>query len=146
MHAVRKHILDILKEREGATVAELADALEMAAVSVRHHLDILQGDNLIKVARVERKGSVGRPQQIYVLTEEAAEIVESVFNTIKDTLERGEKIKISGFGNFVVRDKKARIGRNPQTGEEITIAARRVLNFKPSQVLKNVLNGQPPPA
>ena len=80
---------------------------------------------------------------------EAAEIVESVFNTIKDTLERGEKIKISGFGNFVVRDKKARIGRNPQTGEEITIAARRVLNFKPSQVLKNVLNGhpagQPPP-
>ena len=74
---------------------------------------------------------------------EAAEIVESVFNTIKDTLERGEKIKISGFGNFVVRDKKARIGRNPQTGEEITIAARRVLNFKPSQVLKNVLNGLP---
>ena len=77
---------------------------------------------------------------------EAAEIVETVFNVVKETLERGEKIKISGFGNFVVRDKKARIGRNPQTGEEITIAARRVLNFKPSQVLKNVLNGQPAPA
>src|SRR5947208_16740676 len=71
---------------------------------------------------------------------EAAEIVESVFNTIKETLEKGEKIKISGFGNFVVREKKARIGRNPQTGEEITISARRVLTFKPSQVLKNVLN------
>ena len=73
---------------------------------------------------------------------EAAEIVESVFNQIKETLERGEKIKISGFGNFIVREKKARIGRNPQTGEEITISARRVLTFKPSQVLKNVLNPQ----
>ena len=65
---------------------------------------------------------------------EAAEIVETVFDTIKETLERGEKIKISGFGNFVVRDKNARVGRNPQTGEEITISARRVLTFKPSQV------------
>src|SRR5262245_41383072 len=71
---------------------------------------------------------------------EAAEIVETVFDTIKETLEKGEKIKISGFGNFVVRDKNARAGRNPQTGQEITISARRVLTFKPSQVLKNVLN------
>ena len=61
-----------------------------------------------------------------------------------NTLERGEKIKLSGFGNFVVRDKNARVGRNPQTGEEITISARRVLTFKPSQVLKNILNGLPP--
>src|SRR5919205_2922018 len=76
---------------------------------------------------------------------EAAEIVETVFDTIKETLERGEKIKISGFGNFVVRDKNARVGRNPQTGEEITISARRVLTFKPSQVLKNALNGEAPP-
>jgi integration host factor subunit alpha len=72
---------------------------------------------------------------------ESAEIVEMVFDTIKETLERGEKIKISGFGNFVVRDKKARVGRNPQTGKEIEISARRVLTFRPSQVLKNVLNG-----
>ena len=77
---------------------------------------------------------------------EAAEIVESVFNQIKETLERGEKIKISGFGNFIVREKKARIGRNPQTGEEITISARRVLTFKPSQVLKNILNPPAPAA
>jgi integration host factor subunit alpha len=74
---------------------------------------------------------------------EAAEIVETVFDTIKTTLERGEKIKISGFGNFVVRDKNSRTGRNPQTGQEITITARRVLTFKPSQVLKNTLNGEP---
>ena len=71
---------------------------------------------------------------------EAADIVELVFETVKETLGRGEKIKISGFGNFVVRDKNARVGRNPQTGEEITISARRVLTFKPSQVLKNALN------
>lgn len=72
MHAVRKSILEILKEqRSGATVAELAERLEMAPVSVRHHLDILQGDNLICVERLERKGSVGRPQQVYTLTPEA---------------------------------------------------------------------------
>jgi integration host factor subunit alpha len=71
---------------------------------------------------------------------ESAEIVEMVFETIKETLERGEKIKISGFGNFVVRQKQERTGRNPQTGEEIKIAPRRVLTFKPSQVLKNTIN------
>lgn len=71
---------------------------------------------------------------------DSAEIVEMVFETIKTTLERGEKIKISGFGNFVVRQKKERTGRNPQTGEEIKIAPRKVLTFKPSQVLKNAIN------
>lgn len=71
---------------------------------------------------------------------ESAEVVEAVFDTMKDVLARGDKVKISGFGNFVVRDKKRRIGRNPQTGEPIPISARRVLTFKPSQVLKNVLN------
>ena len=73
---------------------------------------------------------------------ESAEVVELVFECMKDTLSDGEKIKISGFGNFVVRDKNARVGRNPQTGEEITISARRVLTFKPSQVLKNALNSR----
>ena len=70
---------------------------------------------------------------------ESARIVETVFELLKETLEKGEKIKISGFGNFVVREKRARIGRNPQTNEEITISARRVLTFKPSQVLRNAL-------
>jgi integration host factor subunit alpha len=72
---------------------------------------------------------------------ESADIVEMVFDTIKETLEKGEKIKISGFGNFEVRDKRSRVGRNPQTGEVIEISARRVLTFKPSQVLRSVLNG-----
>ena len=72
---------------------------------------------------------------------EAAEIVEVVFEQVKDTLAKGEKLKISGFGNFVVRTKAERIGRNPKTGDKIVISARRVLTFKPSQVLKNELNG-----
>ncbi len=72
---------------------------------------------------------------------ESAEIVETVFDLIKTTLEDGEKIKIAGFGNFVVKEKATRRGRNPQTGDEIEISSRRILTFKPSQVLKNAING-----
>ena len=78
--------------------------------------------------------------QIGFSKKETAEVVELVFETMKDTLAEGRKIKISGFGNFVVRDKRARPGRNPQTGEAITISERKVLTFKPSQVLKSALN------
>jgi len=77
---------------------------------------------------------------------ESAEIVELVFDTVKETLERGDKIKISGFGNFQVRQKKTRMGRNPQSGQPIQIPARRVLTFRPSQVLKSALNGGTLPA
>jgi integration host factor subunit alpha len=73
---------------------------------------------------------------------EASELVELVFLELKKTLQNGEKVKISGFGNFVVRGKSERIGRNPQTGEQIKISARRVLTFRPSQVLKAMLNGE----
>jgi integration host factor subunit alpha len=73
---------------------------------------------------------------------ESADLVDLVFETMKETLGRGEKIKISGFGNFVLRDKRQRQGRNPQTGEPITITERRVLNFKASQLLKQALNGE----
>ena len=73
---------------------------------------------------------------------EAADMVDLFFDTIKETLEFGEKLKVSGFGNFVVRRKRERIGRNPQTGQAIKISARKVLTFKPSQVLKNALNSE----
>lgn len=83
-------------------------------------------------------------ENVYLKTgfskKESAEIVETVFDLIKDTLEEGEKIKIAGFGNFVVKEKSTRRGRNPQTGEEIEISARKILTFKPSQVLKNAIN------
>jgi len=71
---------------------------------------------------------------------EASEVVESIFEVIKARLERGEKVKISGFGNFVVNQKRPRKGRNPQTGEEIIITGRKVLTFKASQVLKKTIN------
>lgn len=70
----------------------------------------------------------------------STEIVEQVFQILKETLENGEKIKISGFGNFVVRQKKPRKGRNPQTGEKMIISGRRVLTFKPSVKLRKALN------
>jgi integration host factor subunit alpha len=71
---------------------------------------------------------------------ESAELVDLVFEMMKETLGRGEKIKVSGFGNFVLRDKRQRPGRNPQTGEPIRISERRVLTFKASQILKQTLN------
>src|SRR4051795_891698 len=71
---------------------------------------------------------------------ESADIVDLVFEMMKETLGRGEKIKISGFGNFVLRDKRQRPGRNPQTGDPIRISERRVLTFKASQILKQALN------
>lgn len=84
-------------------------------------------------------------ENIYLKTgfskKESAEIVETVFDLMKLTLENGEKIKIAGFGNFVVKEKATRRGRNPQTGEEIEISSRRILTFKPSQVLKSSING-----
>jgi len=71
---------------------------------------------------------------------ESSELVELVFDIMKSTLEQGEKIKVAGFGNFEVKEKADRRGRNPQTGEEITISARKILTFKPSQVLKSLIN------
>jgi integration host factor subunit alpha len=76
---------------------------------------------------------------------EVAKIVETIFDLIKENLQNEEKIKISGFGNFIVRKKRARRGRNPQTGDDIQITPRRILTFKPSQVLKAALNRQEAP-
>ena len=71
---------------------------------------------------------------------ESSEIVERVFDVVRSTLEAGENIKIAGFGNFEVKEKAARRGRNPKTGETLEIASRKVLTFKPSQVLKKSIN------
>ena len=75
---------------------------------------------------------------------EAGEVVEAVFAIIRESLRHSGKVKISRFGSFIVNDKHARRGRNPRTGAPITICPRRVLSFKPSQVLKDrVNNGSP---
>ena len=71
---------------------------------------------------------------------ESAKITETLFDIIKETLENGENVKLSGFGSFNIQHKRARRGRNPQTGEPMTISARRILSFKPSNVLREKLN------
>jgi len=67
---------------------------------------------------------------------EAKELVEMFFEEVRDALENGQQVKLSGFGNFDLRDKKQRPGRNPKTGQEIPITARRVVTFRPGQKLK----------
>ena len=68
---------------------------------------------------------------------ESAELVESVLNHMSDSLVAGEQVKISSFGTFSVREKAARVGRNPKTGEEVPIQPRRVLTFRPSHLMKD---------
>jgi integration host factor subunit alpha len=90
---------------------------------------------------VTKADIVERVHEVVGLTKkECAEMVEAVFDTVKIVLESGEKIKIAGFGNFIVKQKADRRGRNPRTGEEITIGARRILTFKPSPSLRARIN------
>ena len=80
-------------------------------------------------------------EQIGIFTKkEVGEFVDITFNIIKETLREGEKVKISGFGNFEIKEKGERIGRNPKTNEEIKIPPRKIISFKTSQVLKSELN------
>ncbi len=79
-------------------------------------------------------------EKVGLSKKESSMIVEQIFEIIRSCLEKGEKVKISGFGNFNIRSKKVRRGRNPQTGAEIEISARSVLSFKASPLLKKALN------
>lgn len=84
-------------------------------------------------------------QQVYknhdsLTKAQATESVESFLKLSKDSLINGENLLLSGFGKFNVKDKKARRGRNPQTGEELTLDARRVVTFKPSGILREKIN------
>ncbi len=81
-------------------------------------------------------------QEVGLSRNESAELLEAVLSQISDALARGETVKISSFGTFSVRQKGQRIGRNPKTGEEVPILPRKVLVFRPSQVLKNRVNDQ----
>lgn len=76
-------------------------------------------------------------QELGLNKREAKEFVDAFFESIRTALERGEQVKLSGFGNFDLRDKNQRPGRNPKTGEEIPISARRVVTFRPGQKLKS---------
>jgi integration host factor subunit alpha len=81
-------------------------------------------------------------QQIGLSRSESAALVELILKEIADAVERGENVKLSSFGSFIVRSKGERIGRNPKTGVEVPITPRRVMVFKPSNVLKARINGQ----
>ena len=80
-------------------------------------------------------------QEVGLSRNESAELLESVLTKISNTLAGGESVKISSFGSFSVRSKGQRIGRNPKTGEEVPILPRKVLIFRPSQVLKSRIDG-----
>jgi integration host factor subunit alpha len=79
-------------------------------------------------------------QKVGLSRTESAELVENVLDEICDSIVRGESVKLSSFGSFIVRQKGERIGRNPKTGEEVPISPRRVMVFKPSNVLKQKIN------
>ncbi len=79
-------------------------------------------------------------QEVGLSRNESAELLEAVLSEISDALVRGESVKVSSFGSFSIRQKGQRTGRNPKTGEEVPILPRRVLVFRPSQVLKARIN------
>ncbi len=79
-------------------------------------------------------------QDVGLSRTESAELVERVLSILSDALVKGENVKLSSFGSFLVRSKNERIGRNPKTGEEVPILPRKVLVFKPSNVLKDKIN------
>jgi len=81
-------------------------------------------------------------EKVGLSKKEATDIVETVLDTIKATLKEGETVKIAGFGNFVIRQKGARKGRNPKTGENIEITPRKVVTFKPSMIFKDFVDKQ----
>jgi len=79
-------------------------------------------------------------QEVGLSRNESAELLESVLDYVSEALAKGESVKISSFGSFSVRQKGQRTGRNPKTGEEVPIMPRKVLVFRPSQVLKSEIN------
>jgi integration host factor subunit alpha len=82
-------------------------------------------------------------QKVALSRSESLAMVELVLNEITTGLVKGENVKLSSFGSFIVRKKNQRIGRNPKTGTEVTISPRRVIVFKPSAILKQQINGKP---
>ncbi len=83
-------------------------------------------------------------RQVGLSRTESADLVKTVLDLVTETLVKGEHVKLSSFGTFSVRYKSGRIGRNPKTGEEVPITPRRVLVFKPSQVMKARVNDEAP--
>ena len=94
------------------------------------------------MAITKEKLTILLQDQLGISRQESRQLVERFFKIMKDTLSQGEDLLVSGFGKFSVRQKKARRGRNPQTKENLTISARKVVVFKASGVLRQRLSGQ----
>ncbi len=83
-------------------------------------------------------------REVGVSKNESEELIKSILNRISDALADGDAVKISSFGSFTIRHKAERVGRNPKTGEVVPVSARRVIAFRPSQVLKSRINPSNP--
>lgn len=116
---------------QSALTADLHRAMQVA--KVRHDVE----QSLPTLTKAELAELLF--EQVGLNKREAKEMVETFFDEIRNALERGEAVKLSGFGNFQLRDKPQRPGRNPKTGEEIAITARRVVTFHASQKLKSMV-------
>jgi integration host factor subunit alpha len=95
-----------------------------------------QGDGMSEKTLTRMDLSEAIFREVGLSRNDSAQLVESVLTHMSDALVRGEQVKISSFGTFSIRDKAARVGRNPKTGEEVPIQPRRVLTFRPSHLLK----------
>jgi integration host factor subunit alpha len=102
--------------------------------------DIREGQTPRTVTRADLAETVYK--RVGLSRSESAELVQAFLDEISDAAVRGETVKLSSFGSFVVRSKNQRVGRNPKTGVEVPILPRRVMVFKPSNVLKARINGQ----
>ncbi len=130
MHPVRQRILELLKQRQQATVAELADALNMAPVSIRYHLDVLQADALIRAEPERREGRVGRPKQVYTLTAQAGALFPDNFGALARGLLRqlkrrlGEE-QLAGVFQELAREMAAELAAQcRQPMEELSLEQR----------------------
>jgi len=113
-------------------IIDIDSEIALALCSSKHQ-GVTMGEKTL--TRMDLSEAVFR--EVGLSRNESAQLVESMLEHMSDALVRGEQVKISSFGTFSVRDKSARIGRNPKTGEEVPIQPRRVLTFRPSHLMKD---------
>ena len=132
-------VADTMTQYGPAARDPLVEVRHEPEAGVAHAVERLAGPAPVTEALTLTKAELAEMlfERVGLNKREAKDMVETFFDEIRDALERGESVKLSGFGNFQLRDKPQRPGRNPKTGEEIPISARRVVTFHASQKLKS---------
>lgn len=132
-------VADTMTQFGPAARDPLVEVRREPEAGVAHAVERLAGPAPVTEALTLTKAELAEMlfERVGLNKREAKDMVETFFDEIRDALERGESVKLSGFGNFQLRDKPQRPGRNPKTGEEIPISARRVVTFHASQKLKS---------